>query len=91
MSKGLPMLCQNIEVYRGPYVPVRGSKGLVTALGLKEGDVIQVVGIDVTKRIDYLGELTIDAVAIIFDPKRFEWVRAFRVQSSGSPIDVWVG
>lgn len=90
MSKGLPLLCQNVTVYRGPYVPCAGLRGSIGADGLKEGDVIHVVGVTAEKHVENLGELTAETAAVIFNPTRFKWVRAFRAISSGSPIDVWV-
>jgi hypothetical protein len=91
MSKPLPMLCQNVDVYTGPYVPTIGLLGKVTADGMGPADIIHVIGVDEQKRKHQLGELRDSVLSVIFDPRRHVMVRAIRLASSGNPVNVWVG
>jgi hypothetical protein len=88
--KSLPLLCQSTDLYRGPYVPTVGLRGHVSAEGLTDVDVMEIVGVRPDKSVEFLGQLTIEITAVIFDPTRFQYVRAIRAYSSGSPVDVWV-
>ena len=84
------MLCQNTNLYRGPFVPVNGLRGQVVCHGLVEGDEIEIVGLGYSKNVEYLGTLNESVAGLIFDARRFEYVRAIRLKCSGKPIDVWV-
>lgn len=89
MSRQLPLLCENVSVYRGPYIPVLGLRGQIRAEGLGPEDRLELVGVMPDKRVELLGELTDEAIAVIFNPERFEFVRAIRCTTSGKPISVW--
>lgn len=84
------MLCQNVDTYRGPFVPTDGLRGHVSVDGMQPTDVIHVIGVDKSARAHQLGELRDGVASVIFDPGQFEWVRAIRLVSSGKPISVWV-
>lgn len=91
MSKSLPMLCQNVDLYRGPYIPTVGLRGHIHAEGLSVEDCVEVFGVMPDKRVEFLGEVRSHVEAVIFDPRQFQYVRAVRAKSSGAPINVWVG
>lgn len=90
-DRQLPLLCHNTDVYSGPNVPVSGLRGHVHADGMSEEDSLRIVGRLEKGGTKFLGQLTLDVTAIIFDPKLYVYVSAVREKSSGKPITVWVG
>jgi hypothetical protein len=65
-------------------------RGHVHAEGLGEKDVLEVVGLTADGTSCYLGQLDCNTLAVIFDPKVVSLVRAFKIQSGGNPVTVWV-
>lgn len=87
--KPLPLLCQNVEVYNGPFIPTTGLRGQVSASGLDGVDVLNIIGVRPDMSTQELGKLYPGVAGLIFDSKTFVYVRAERLVSSGKPIDVW--
>jgi hypothetical protein len=88
--RNLPMLLQNTSAYRGPYIPTDGVRGKVFAKGLSPEDRIVIVGVKPDKTHVELGVFEAQVESVIFDPKQFAFVRAFRERCSGDAVDVWV-
>lgn len=86
----LPLLCHNTDVYQGPLVPTNGLKGHIHAEGLTEQDELTIIGMTTGMESGALGKLSSSVVAVVFDPKKYVYVKAIRHVSSGKPITVWV-